>query len=143
MIKALGLETAQGLLLTESFYWDMNDRTRAFMSRIKDKLNGNWVSTEQAATYAATLHYLKAVAGVGVAQAKTDGVAVVARMKAMPTDDDCYGSIRIRADGQAMHPAYLCQCKTPAESKGPWDLYNVLSTIAAEDANPPIGSCTL
>lgn len=141
VVHSLGLDTAQGLLLTESFYWDMNPRTRAFMDRIKGKLGGNYVSTEQAATYAATLHYLKAAAEMGVAAAKASGVATVARMKAMPTDDDCYGSIRIRQDGQAMHPAYLFECKTPAQSHGPWDLYNLVATIPAEEANPPAAAC--
>ena len=141
VIHSLGLDTAQGLLLTESFYWDLNPRTRAFMDRIKGKLGGNSVSTEQAATYAATLHYLKAAADVGVPAAKASGAAAVARMKAMPADDDCYGSIRIRQDGQAMHPAYLFECKTPAQSRGPWDLYNLVATIPAEEANPPLGAC--
>ena len=141
VIHSLGLETAQGLLLTESFYWDMNPRTRAFMDRIRSKLGGNCVSTEQAATYAATLHYLKAAADLGIPAAKASGVATVSRMKAMPTDDDCYGSITIRQDGQAMHPAYLFECKTPAQSRGPWDLYNLIATISAEECNPPPGAC--
>ena len=141
VIHSLGLETAQGLLLTESFYWDMNPRTRAFMDRIKPKLGGNYVSSEQAGTYAATLHYLRAAADMGVAAAKRSGPAAVARMKAMPTDDDCYGSIRIRQDGQAMHPAYLFQCKTPAQSHGPWDLYNLVATIPPEESNPAPGAC--
>jgi branched-chain amino acid transport system substrate-binding protein len=141
VIHSLGLETAQGLLLTESFYWDMNPRTRAFMDRIKGKLGGNYVSTEQAATYAATLHYLKAAADMGLPAAKASGAATVARMKAMPTDDDCYGRITIRQDGQAMHPAYLFECKTPAQSRGPWDLYNLVATIPAEESNPPAATC--
>jgi len=142
VIMSVGLQTAQGLL-TESFYWDLNDRTRAFMERIKPKLAGNSVSSEQAGTYAATLHYLKAAADLGVVAAKANGAEVVARMKAMPTDDDCYGALRIPADGQALHPAYLFQVKTPAESTGPWDLYKLLSTTSGEDAAPPIESCTL
>ncbi len=142
VIHSLGLETAQGLLLTESFYWDLNPRTRAFMDRIKGKLGGNYVSSEQAGTYAATLHYLKAAADLGVPAAKASGTDTVTRMKAMPTDDDCYGSIRIRQDGQAMHPAYLMECKTPAQSRGPWDLYNLVATIPAEESNPPLGACT-
>ena len=78
---------------------------------------------------------------MGVAEAKRNGPAVVARMKAMPTDDDCYGSIRIRQDGQAMHPAYVFQCKTPAQSHGPWDLYNLVATIPPEESNPAPGAC--
>jgi len=141
VIHSLGLETAQGLLLTESFYWDLNPRTRAFMDRIKGKLGGNYVSSEQAGTYAATLHYLKAAADLGVPAAKASGTDTVTRMKAMPTDDDCYGSISIRQDGQAMHPAYLMECKTPTQSRGPWDLYNLVATIPAEESNPPLGAC--
>ncbi len=90
-VHALGLETAQGLLLTEAFYWDMNDRTRALMARIKDKTPNQWPNMVQAGDYAATLHYLKAVKDMGVPAAKADGRAAVARMKAMPTDDDCFG----------------------------------------------------
>lgn len=143
VINSLGLETAQGLLATESFYWDLNDRTRAFMERIKPKLGGNYVSSEQAATYASTLHYLKAVASLGVAAAKANGAAVVERMKSMPTDDDCFGSLRIRSDGQAMTPAYLFRVKTPAESSGPWDLYKLISTLSGEECAPSVGTCTL
>ncbi len=143
VIKAVGLETAQGLLLTESFYWDLNDRTRAFMARIAPKLNGNYVSSEQAGTYASVLHYLKAAADLGPAAAKASGAAVVARMKAMPTDDDCYGSLRIRSDGQALHPAYLFEVKKPGESTGPWDLYKLLLTTPGAEAAPPLEGCTL
>ena len=107
------------------------------------RYSGNYVSSEQAGTYAATLHYLKAAADLGVASAKANGAEVVARMKAMPTDDDCYGTLRIRSDGQALHPAYLFQVKTPAESTGPWDLYKLLSTTSGEDAAPPVESCKL
>ena len=143
VIKSVGLETAQGLLLTESFYWDLNDRTRSFMARIAPKLNGNYVSSEQAGTYAATLHYLKAAAAMGVIQAKASGAAVVGRMKAMPTDDDCYGELHIRSDGQAMHPAYLFEVKKPSESKGPWDLYKLISTTNGVDAAPSLDGCSL
>ena len=143
VIKSVGLETAQGLVLTESFYWDLNERTRAFMARIKPKLGGNYVSTEQAATYAATLHYLKAAASLGVVQAKASGADVVARMKAMQTDDDCYGTLKIRADGQALHPAYLFEVKKPAESTGPWDLYKLLSTTDGVNSAPPGEGCKL
>ena len=143
VIKSVGLETAQGLVLTESCYWDMHDRTRSFMSRIKPKLGGNYVSTEQAATYAATLHYLKAAASLGAVQAKASGAAAVARMKAMPTDDDCYGTLRIRADGQALHPAYLFEVKKPSESTGPWDLYKLISTTDGADSAPSGEGCRL
>ena len=145
VIKSVGLETAQGLLLTESFYWDLNSRTRAFMERIKPKLGGNYVSSEQAGTYAATLHYLKAVADLGVAAAKANGAEVVARMKAMPTDDDCYGQGSIRADGRHIHPSYLFQAKAPEESRGEWDGLKLVATTPAEEAFRPLnqGGCSL
>jgi branched-chain amino acid transport system substrate-binding protein len=114
-VPDLGLESAQSLLFTETFYWDLNDRTRAFTNRIRPRISGVPDSVA-AGNYAATLHYLKAVADLGVAAAKADGAAVVARMKAMPTDDDCFGPGRIREDGRTLHPAYLFQVKTPAES---------------------------
>ena len=104
-VHALGLETAQGLIMTESFYWNLNDRTRAFMERIKPKTPNQWPNMVQAGDYAAVLHYLKAVADMGAAEAKADGRAVVARMKAMPTDDDCFGQGTIREDGRKLHPS--------------------------------------
>ena len=142
-VRSVGLEDSQGLVMTESFYWDLNDRTRMFWERIRQKSSTQPPNMIQAGCYAATLHYLKAAADLGVAAAKANGAEVVARMKAMPTDDDCYGTLRIRADGQALHPAYLFQVKTPAESTGPWDLYKLLSTTSGEDAAPPIESCKL
>ena len=144
-VHALGLETAQGLLLTESFYWDLNDRTRAFMSRIKRKKPNQWPNMVQAGDYASTLHYLKAVKDMGVAAAKADGRAVVARMKAMPTDDDCFGPGRIREDGRKLHPSYLFQAKAPAESKGGWDGLKLVATTPADEAFRPAseGGCTM
>ncbi len=104
-VHALGLATAQGLRWSESYYWDLNDRTRAFNERIRTKTpNGIWPNMTQAGDYAVTLHYLKTVADMGVAAAKADGRAAVARMKAMPTDDDCFGPGKIREDGRALHP---------------------------------------
>src|SRR3984957_16131077 len=117
-VHALGLPTAQGLRYSESYYWDLNDRTRAFNSRIKGKTpNGIWPNMTQAGDYAVTLHYLKAVADMGVAAAKADGRAAVERMKKMPTDDDAFGPGRIREDGRALHPVYLFEAKKPSESK--------------------------
>ena len=100
---------------------------------------------DQAGCYAATAHYLKAVAAVGVATAKADGKAVVAKMKAMPTDDDAYGKGSIREDGRGLFPSYLFQVKTPAQSKGPWDYYNLLATTPADQAFRPLseGGCPL
>ncbi len=144
-VHALGLETAQGLLLTESFYWDLNDRTRSWMARIKDKTPGQWPNMVQAGDYAATLHYLKAVRDMGVAAAKADGRAAVARMKAMPTDDDCFGVGRIREDGRVLHPSYLFQAKAPSESRGEWDGLKLITTTPEDQAFRPMseGACKL
>jgi branched-chain amino acid transport system substrate-binding protein len=140
---ALGLDVAQGLILTESFYWDLNDRTRAFTKRVLPRTPNNYPNMDHAGAYAGTLHYLKAVAAMGVAAAKADGRAVVERMKAMPTDDDCFGRNTIREDGRNLCPSYLFQVKQPAESKGPWDLYKLLATTPGPDAFRPLadGHC--
>jgi len=143
-VKSIGLELAQGLKLSESYYWDLNDRTRAFQNRIKDKVT-LWPNMAQAGNYSCTLHYLKAVKDMGAAAAKADGAATVARMKAMPTDDDCFGPGRIREDGRKLHPAYLFEVKKPSESKQPWDLYKLIGTTPAEEAFRPLseGACPL
>ncbi len=138
----IGLEVAQGLILTESYYWDLNDRTRAFAKRVFPKTPKNMPNAVHAGCYAGTLHYLKAVADLGIAH-KTDGAAVVARMKAMPADDDCFGKTIIRADGRAMVTPYLLQVKKPSESKGEWDIFNVLSSLSPEESSPPVGACAL
>ena len=144
-IHAVGLEMGQGLIATESYYWDLNDRTRAFMNRIKPKTPNQWPNSIQAGNYGAVLHYLKAVKDLGVAAAQADGAAVVARMKAIPTDDDCFGAGRIRQDGRTLHPAYLLQAKTPAESTQPWDVMKVIATTPGEQAFRPEreGGCAL
>jgi branched-chain amino acid transport system substrate-binding protein len=144
-VHALGLETAQGLLMTESYYWNLNDRTRAFSERIKPHTPKQWPNMVQAGCYAATLHYLKAVAEMGVVAAKADGRAVVARMKGMPTDDDCFGVGLIRPDGRKIHPSYLLQAKSPKESTGPWDGLKLVATTPAEEAFRPMseGSCAM
>ena len=144
-VHALGLETAQGLLLTESFYWDLNDRTRAFMARIKSKTPNQWPNMVQAGDYASTLHYLKAVKDMGLAAAKADGRAAVARMKAMPTDDDCFGVGKIREDGRKIEPSYLFQVKSPAESTSAWDGLKLVATTPADEAFRPMseGGCSL
>ncbi len=145
-VHALGLQVAQGLVCANTFYWDLNDRTRGLSERIL-RISGVDVpvAMSHAGDYSATLHYLKAVADMGVAQAKASGRAVVERMKAMPTDDDAFGQGSIRADGRKMHPAYLCEVKTPAESRGRYDYYKVLQTVAPEEAFRPMaeGGCAL
>jgi branched-chain amino acid transport system substrate-binding protein len=144
-VKAMGLDVAQGLLLTESYYWDLNDRTRAFNERVKAKTPNQWPNMVQAGCYASVLHYLKAVKDVGITTAKASGRDVVARMKAMPTDDDCFGKGTIRADGRKIHPSYLFQAKTPAESHGPWDNLKLIATTPADDAFRPMsqGGCSM
>ena len=136
-VHGLGLDIAQGLVLTESFYWDLNERTRAFTARVKGKLT-YYPHMGSAGSYAANLHYLKAVADLGAVAAKRDGGAVVARMKAMPTDDDCFGRQRIREDGLFLCPTYLFQVKAPAESAYPWDYYKLLATTPADEAWEPL-----
>ena len=144
-VHALGLETGQGLLLTESFYWDLNDRTRALTARVRRANQDRPPAMVQAGCYGAALHYLKAVADMGVAAAKADGRAAVARMKAMPTDDDAFGPGRIREDGRKLHPVFLFEVKAPAESRGAWDYYKVAATTPGEDAFRPLaeGGCPL
>lgn len=138
-VHSLGLETAQGLALTETFYWDLNDRTRAFTQRVGTMPNNLRPSMVQAGCYSAVLHYLKAVGDMGVAAAKASGVEAVNRMKAMPTNDDAFGEGTIRPDGRKIHPAYLFQVKAPSESRGPWDYYKVLQTVPADQAFRPVG----
>ena len=144
-VHALGLETAQGLVVTNSFYWDGNDRTRAFSERLKPKAPGVRPTMVQAGVYSATLHYLKVAEAMGTAEAKKDGAATVARMKAMPTDDDCFGAGSIRADGRVIHPSYLWEVKAPAASKYPWDYYKPLASTPADQAFRPLadGKCSL
>ena len=110
-VHALGLETAQGLVLTESFYWDLNDRTRAVTQRVLPRLKGVYPNMASIANYSATLHFLKAVADMGVPAAKASGLDLVNRMKAMPTDDDAFGPGRIREDGRKLCPSYLFEGK--------------------------------
>ncbi|MBV9775575.1 MAG: ABC transporter substrate-binding protein [Acetobacteraceae bacterium] len=138
VVHALTLPTAQGLLLTESFYWDLNDRTRAFTSRVKPKMGNAPPNMEQAGCYSGVLHYLKAIEAVGVANAKASGSAVVAQMKKTPVDDDVFGNTTVRADGRHLVPAYLFQVKKPAESKAPWDYYKLVATTPADEAAPPL-----
>ncbi len=144
-VHALGLQTAQGLVLTESFYWDLSDRTRAFTRRVLPHLNGAYPNMASAANYSATLHFLKAVKDMGVAAAKVSGTAIVDRMKAIPCDDDAFGPGSIRVDGRKLCPSYLFEVKSPAESKAPYDYYKLLGTTPAGEAFRPLneGGCSL
>ena len=136
-MRSIGIEMAAGTRLSETYYWDLNDRTRAFQQRIQPKVT-LWPNMAQAGDYSCTLHYLKTVAGMGAEVATADGAATVARMKATPTDDDCFGPGRIREDGRKIHPAYLFEVKQPAESKHEWDLYKLIGTTPAEEAFRPL-----
>jgi len=142
-VHALGLATAQGLNLTESFYWDLNDRTRAFTNRVKAKTPNNWPNMVHAGCYSATLHYLKVAHDMGVAEAKKSGVETVARMKKMPVEDDCFGKTTIREDGRNLTPAYLFEVKKPSESKGPWDYFKLVASTPGDQAYRPMseGHC--
>jgi branched-chain amino acid transport system substrate-binding protein len=147
-VHAMGLEAAQGLVLSETFYWDMNDRTRDFTRRaIAAGFNRNMrPNMSHAACYAGTQHFLKAVASLGAAEAKRSGAAIVARMRQMPVQDEIYdGQATIRADGRVVTPAYLFEVKRPAESRGEWDYYKLLTTVPAEQAWRPVneGGCSL
>jgi branched-chain amino acid transport system substrate-binding protein len=138
-IRAIGLEAAQGLVATQTYYWDLNARTRAFNQRIQPKVGKLWPNMANAGLYSSTLHYLKAVSDMDLPLAKTDGAAVIARMKAMPTDDDVFGPGTIREDGRKLHPAYLMKVKTPSESTGPYDVLKLVSMVPADQAFRPLG----
>jgi branched-chain amino acid transport system substrate-binding protein len=140
-VHALGLATAQGLIVTNTFYWDMNDQTRAFSKRFAERDKGIHPTMVHAGVYASLLHYLKAVEALK----SDDGTKVVAKMKEMPTDDPLFGKGTIRIDGRKIHPAYLVEVKKPAESKYPWDYYKVRATIPADQAFRPLadGGCSL
>jgi branched-chain amino acid transport system substrate-binding protein len=136
-VHSLGLKVAQGLTFTESFYWDLNDNTRAFAKRFSEKAaNHAMPSMTQAGNYAAVLHYLKALDALG--GNPHDGAKVVAKMKELPTDDPLFGKGPLRADGRRIIPAYLFEVKKPEESKGPWDYYKLVATISPEDAAKPL-----
>jgi branched-chain amino acid transport system substrate-binding protein len=142
-VPALGLNTAQGLVGINAFYWDMNDQSRAWARRFQERHPKKMMPNHMhAGVYAGVLHYLKAVEKVG---SPADGAAVVAAMKAMPTDDPLFGKGTIRPDGRKIHPMYLLQVKTPAESKSEWDVFKVVSTIPADKAFRPLkeGGCPL
>ncbi len=140
-VHGLGLEKAQGLILTNTFYWDHDDKTRAWSKRFAAANGGKYPSMVQAGVYAGVLHYLKAVAAIK----SDDGTAVVAEMKKLPTDDPLFGKGSIRIDGRTLHNAYLYEVKKPSESKGPYDYYKLRATIPADEAFRPLseGGCPL
>ena len=145
-VHGLGLEAAQGILLCSPFYWDLNERTRAFTQRLlRDQNPPTYPGMGHAGCYAGTLHYLKAAAVVGATKAKADGKAVVAQMKAMPTNDDAFGPASIRQDGRYMGPAYLFRVKSPAESKAAWDYCALVDSLPRDAIWRPLseGGCPL
>lgn len=139
-VHALGLQVAQGLVLTSSFYWDLNDGTREWSARFEEKM-GKKPSMVQAGVYAGILHYLKAVEAVG----DKDTAKVMAKMKELPTDDPLFGKGQVRVDGRTIHDSYLFRVKKPDQSKGEWDLYETVTTIPADKAFRPLadGGCSL
>ncbi|HQT76067.1 MAG TPA: ABC transporter substrate-binding protein [Rhodopila sp.] len=140
-VHSLGLEVAQGLLLTDSFYWDQNDATRAFAKRYAARMNGRMPAMSQAGVYSAVNHYLKAVAAAGT----LDGTAVADKIRALPVNDFMSNNFKVRRDGRVLRDFYLFQVKSPAESKGPWDYYKLVRRIPAEEAVRPEseGGCYL
>jgi branched-chain amino acid transport system substrate-binding protein len=141
-VHALGLKTAQGLIFTEAWYWDANDANRTFAKEFGAANRGNMPTMVQAGVYSAVLHYLKAVHEL---KSDADGAAVIAKMKATPTDDKLFGKGSIRQDGRKIHDMYLFEVKKPQESKGPWDYYKIRATIPADQAFRPLneGECPL
>jgi branched-chain amino acid transport system substrate-binding protein len=141
-VHSLGLPIAQGLIVTNTFYWDQNDQTRAFSKRFAERDKGIHPTMVHAGVYASVLHYLKAVEAL---KSDADGAKVVAKMKEMPTDDPLFGKGTIRVDGRKIHPAYLVEVKKPSESKAPWDYYKIRATIPADQAFRPLneGGCAL
>jgi branched-chain amino acid transport system substrate-binding protein len=136
-VNALGLDVAQGLQFTETFYWDQNDGTRAFAKRFSERMKTHAEPTElQAGVYASVLHYLKTLEALG--GNPHDGAKVVAKMKELPTDDPLFGKGSIREDGRTLHDAYLYEVKSPTESKYPWDYYKLIATIPAAQAFRPL-----
>ena len=140
-VHSLGLKMTQGLQFTETFYWDLNDGTRAFSKRFSDRMkNKNQPTMVQAGIYASIAHYLKALDSMG--SNPHDGVKVVDKMKSMPTDDALFGKGEIQPNGRKIHPGYLFEVKKPEESKYPWDYYKLIATIPANEAFTPLDKST-
>src|SRR6195952_1726399 len=136
-VHAIGLETAQGLNFTETFYWDLNDDTRAFSKKFADRMkNGAPPTMVQAGVYSGLLHYFKAVEALG--GNPHDGVKVVEKMKSIPTDDKLFGKGLVEPNGRTIHSAYLFEVKKPSESKGPWDFYKLIGTVPGDQAFTPL-----
>src|SRR5262249_12736663 len=141
-VHALGLQTAQGLIMTEAWYWDLNDANREFAKKFAPQFKGVYPTMVHAGVYSAVTHYLKTVE---TPKSKSHGKAVVPQEKQVPTDDKLFGKGTVRADGRKIHPMYLFEVKKPAESKGAWDYYKLRATIPADEAFRPLaeGGCPL
>ena len=136
-VKAIGLETAQGLNFTETFYWDMSDQTRDFSKKFAARMKNSAPPTMvQAGVYSSLIHYFKALEALG--GNPHDGIKVVDKMKSMPTDDPLFGKGAIQPNGRTLHPAYLFEVKKPSESKAPWDFYKLIGTVPGDQAFTPL-----
>ena len=140
-VDALGLEAAQGLVVTEAFYWDLNEQTRAFARRFAERMPGRVPTENQAGVYSSVLAYLRAARAAD----SVEGAKVVAAMKAAPIEDSLFGTVTVRPDGRAVHPMYVFRVKSPAQSKSRWDVYEPVTTIPADQAFRPLdqGGCAL
>ena len=140
-VHSLGLKVAQGLSFTETFYWDLNDGTRAFSKRFSDRMKNKALpSMVQAGVYSGLIHYFKTLDAMS--GNPHDGAKVVAKMKELPTDDPLFGKGSIRVDGRKIHPAYLFEVKKPEESKAPWDYYKLIGTTPGDQAFRPLSEST-
>ncbi|HEY0425506.1 MAG TPA: ABC transporter substrate-binding protein [Rhodopila sp.] len=140
-VDSIGLQAAQGLTVTEAFYWDLNDNTRSFAARFAQRFGGRVPTANQAGVYSSVLAYLQAVKAANT----IDGEAVVAQMRKQPIEDKLFGSVTVRPDGRAVHDMYTFRVKTPEESKSRWDLYKVLARVPGNEAFRPLnqGGCRL
>ncbi len=145
-VHGIGLEAAQGVALTEPYYWDLNDDTRAFGRRFAARMpTGAMPNSAQGGQYSAVTHYLKTVAAMGAERAKASGREVIARMRDIPIQDSIYGRSAIRPDGRVIHDMHLFEVKAPADSRGPWDYYKLRRTVPAGEAFRPLdlGKCPM
>ena len=144
-VHGVGLGSAQGVMLTEPFYWNMNEGTRAFGKRYAARFNGVMPGSIHAGQYSGVMHYLKACAAIGVDKAKASGRAAIAQMQAMPTDDPLFGKGQVRKDGRVIHAMHLFEVKSPEQSKEPWDYYTLRRSVPAGEAFRPMdqGGCAL
>ena len=133
-VHSLGLQTAQGLVVTTGFYWDYNDETRAWSKKWSQRMNGRMPTMSQAGCYSGAMHYLKAVQAAGTDEAK----AVAKKMREIPVNDFFAKNGKVREDGRMVHDMYLAQVKKPEDSKYPWDYYKILRVIPGDEAYKPL-----